>query len=565
MEEKERPRWGLRIIGSILLAAGGAVLLSVWFLGSRAMDARGISWLFPWMGAVLPGLGILLPAWAGLLWMPVTQRVKGNLAAVYALICVAGIAAFGWMSRVQVTVEKSPDGKHLLILEEQAGDGTVTVCRGVRGLWKRRKEQLPFTVDEGMKIQWLESDVCAVTYQSPDQEIHQYLATYGDRGDGISYLDPLVAVMGHWTVEGTNQAGWQLTVEGGTVTLANGGEQWEFTASDCVRFGTTAVALCEEGFPVWSLVLNEDCRINYNDLVARGGTLTLCPVSMDKTAALTFVCTDPKEEYSEQNPAMEQWEQDNASQEAAAVEQMRIYAGAETADRELENDAFGIFYVPSEDEEEAWNVRTALLTYEEPYRRNGVDCRVQIDSVERLAGDAGDGLYEVIFTELCISPGNQGSSPEGETVQLTWRIRMMKAAEGYYAYVLNWRDEGTVGLSAGEKEKWELSDQGEYHYFLAGKYDTTYMYVSRRTPREGMEALYGTALAADYPRAAAAEYDGMPCMDLTGEEKVWLLYDGITEDYENYSYRVISLKEAGLAPDSRFEVLETYRIPMREE
>lgn len=80
----------------------------------------------------------------------------------------------------------------------------------------------------------------------------------------------------------------------------------------------------------------------------------------------------------------------------------------------------GIFYVPSQDEEEAWNVRTALMTYEEPYRINGVDCRTQIDSVERLAGDASEGLYEVIFAELCISPGNQGAGPEGEEVQLTW-------------------------------------------------------------------------------------------------------------------------------------------------
>lgn len=128
--------------------------------------------------------------------------------------------------------------------------------------------------------------------------------------------------------------------------------------------------------------------------------------------------------------------------------------------------------------------------------------------------------------------------------------------------MVNWKDEGILGLEMGETEKWELSDDEEYGYFLAGQYDTTYMYLYRRTPEEGMEALYREELAADYPGAVLSEYDGMPCMDMTGEERIWLIYDGITADYENYGYRIISLEERGLTPAGRFEVLGNYRTPI---
>lgn len=559
MESDEEAQRRRRIFGSIFLLLLAAACLGLWGIGSRYMQALGITWLYPWMNWMMPGGCVLLLAWTLVLWMPVKPRTGKMLAAGLAVLYLAFLILSGVLSGIRVTVNLSPDRKHLVVLEEQKEDGTVTLCRSCYGLWKRKKEQFPYTVDGKLKYQWLEKDVCAITYKSPDQNTHQYLATFGDRGDSLSYRDPLTAAMGHWSIQDTNHAGWKLTIEGGNVLLENGSESFVFSDSDCVRFGTTAIALCSNGLPVWSLVLNEDCRINYDCLIARGGTLTLCPVSMEKTAPLTFVCTDAKEEYSEQNPYLNTEEEETDSREISMVETMCAYAQGSGGDQSPEGNEYGIFYVPCMDSEEAWNVRTALLTYQEPYRVNGVDCRVQIDSVQRLGGNEEDGLYEVKFTELCISPGNQGAGPEGETCTLTWKIRMMKGSEGYYAYVVNWREEGTYDLAGEPGEIWELSQEEEYQYFLAGTYDTTYMYVSRKDPEEGMKAVYQEELNGSYPSAAVSEYDGMPCMDLTGDKSTWLIYHGISEDYTYYEYRIIQTEDRGLSPDGRFEVLGNYR------
>ncbi|MBZ4251865.1 hypothetical protein LAJ57_13215, partial [Streptococcus pneumoniae] len=82
-----------------------------------------------------------------------------------------------------------------------------------------------------MKYQWIQEDVCAVTYQDTDDGIHQYLATFGDRGNGISYNDPLTAVEGNWSIEDTNHAGWELTVESGQISLKNGAQSYSYQDS----------------------------------------------------------------------------------------------------------------------------------------------------------------------------------------------------------------------------------------------------------------------------------------------------------------------------------------------
>ncbi len=51
-----------------------------------------------------------------------------------------------------------------------------------------QSDVFPFTVKDDVKVQWLENDVCALTYESPeDDQVHQFVATYGDRNKAVSY------------------------------------------------------------------------------------------------------------------------------------------------------------------------------------------------------------------------------------------------------------------------------------------------------------------------------------------------------------------------------------------
>ena len=473
-----------------------------------------------------------------LLWISGEKWIRWTVFAITMVISI-GIIANQAQSADKLIVKASPDGRHLLALEIDDESGTVIYNKVYYGVLRKEKEQFPYTVDGKMKFQWLENDVCAVTYKGTDKRTHQYLATFGDRGNGNSYIDPKTTISGNWGISGQNHAGWQMQVSSGTVTLWNGSKEWVYESEDCVRFGTTALALCRNGYPEWSLVLNENCRINYNDLVARGGTLTLCEVSMRRTSLIEFECTDAKEEYSDTDPMLSAEESTNVQEEDT-------------------------YFVSTQNEDELWNVRTALQVYDEGFRLNGVDGRVQINTIQRLEGDTEEGVYEINKTELLVSPGNQGESPTGEKIDMTYKIHMTKTDGGYQAHILGYGEKDNYGLKGDKSQVYDVSEQLEYHYFLAGEYDTTYMYVSRRSPEQGLQDLYDTQLQELYPNAELKEYDGMPYLDLKGNGKELLLYDGITEEYEQYSYQKVDVEDAELSPSTYMTMKETYQISITD-
>lgn len=553
-----------RIAVCILLCTVAAGILALLAVYQMKAVPSGYTWIYPWMEVLLCSMAAGFMILAGILWLP-RGPVKAVMIPAVLVCSILPAAAAGLLSPVRSVVKFSPGKENMLVLDVEAENGRVTAMRTAFFVLKTEQKQFPFTSSGDMKYQWIQEDVCAVTYQDTDDGIHQYLATFGDRGNGISYNDPLTAVEGNWYIEDTNHAGWELTVESGQISLKNGAQSYSYQDSDCVRFGTSAIALCKDGTPQWSLVLNQECRINYNGLVAKGGTLTLCQVSMEKTAPLTFFCTDSKEEYSDTDPYLSQnsrEDREEAQKEAeqSVVEKMKDYSEKE---RESGLDAGsledGIFYVPVDAGDIGQNVLNAMRSYHEGFRVNGVDVRIQLDEVQRLSGDDKDGLYRVQVTELCITPGNQGGGPEGESISMNYRLRIMKGRDGYVVRVFLAYEDGTYGLSGGEGETSSYTGREEYHYFLAGEYDTTYMYVNRKDPGEGMEEVYKKELKDKYPEAVTGEIDGMPCMILDKEGKTFLLYDGISEDLSSYSYWLVTLNVAVGQEDSLFREMGLLR------
>lgn len=550
MKEKEKGKTG-RIFLSVILFLGGSALGCLELLYRWKVVPAGMNWLYPWIEPLNVGLTVGCFGAVWLLWLKKSLSLRVILIAAVFLISFGVTWALVGGGRSELL--RSPEGTRTLVLEQQ--DGTIRISRTYYKLLKRPRQELKGQGAQQVKYQWLEEDVCAFTYLDEEGRISQYIETMGDRGDGISYLDPLAAMEGTWGTEN----GTTVTLERGEIVVTVSGETQTYQSEDCERFGTLALTLCEKGIPRWSMSMNRDCQLNSDDRIAQGGTLTLCSVSMEETEPETLAARDKRQPYGESTV---QTEEENPSQEELeqqVITQMKTLAGESGSTTEYLD---GIFYVAVEDPDEFWNVRTALRTYMEGGRVNGVDVRVQIDSIQRLAGDSSDGLYQVNFTELCISPGNQGGEPQGEKAQMTYRIRMMKTVEGYYAFVFHANEDGSWGLSGEEQNEQNFSDQEDYHFFLSGQYDTTYMYVNRRDPGQGMEAVYEEMLAQTYPEAVRGEYDGMPCMDLKGDGTEYLLYDGISEDYQSYCYQRVILEDTQLQGSSHMVVEESYQTPI---
>ena len=91
----------------------------------------------------------------------------------------------------------------MMVLKYEKSTGRVTTYQNQILWFARMSDTFPYTAEEDMKLQWLADDACAVTYQSPDDgQTHQYVMTYGDRGNGIYTYYVYNVIQGGWSTEG---------------------------------------------------------------------------------------------------------------------------------------------------------------------------------------------------------------------------------------------------------------------------------------------------------------------------------------------------------------------------
>ncbi|OCA90529.1 hypothetical protein A8F94_01190 [Bacillus sp. FJAT-27225] len=144
------------------------------------------------------------------------------------------------------------------------------------GIFARPKDSFQLDPSKGVKAEWLADDIAAVTYLNVDGILQQFVATYGDRGGGISYYYVGAEIFGVWEGKGieviSNTDGISVTYNGQTETF-----DWK----NIEQFGTLAVVLTRGHEAVWTIGLNENFKVQSNPTVPQPGEIILSKVSID--------------------------------------------------------------------------------------------------------------------------------------------------------------------------------------------------------------------------------------------------------------------------------------------
>lgn len=172
----------------------------------------------------------------------------------------------------------SPDGKHLLSIKIDRDSGKATYYRTYYYLLARPKEELPYQTTGNFKIDWLAKDIAAVTYKATDDTIHQYIATYGDRGGGKSYYYVGPSIYGHWVGEDREVIS---TKEGITVITRERSETFDWDQT--VQFGTLAIVLVRDNEAAWTIALKENFVYDSNYKDPPAGEISLYKATMGET------------------------------------------------------------------------------------------------------------------------------------------------------------------------------------------------------------------------------------------------------------------------------------------
>lgn len=270
--------WILFILGMLCL------VLQAWYLVNR--EEYQIEYMAWWMFYAVNGGALCLLALGGLCVRKLRNFLLNPVVAASLVILFAanlGTAVLVGTDQREI-IRISPGFPPVcMVLKIDEDSGASRLYRPAGGLFVRAAEEFPFTVAGEVKTQWLERDVCAVTYESAeDNNVHQFVATYGDRSNGIAYYYVSNVLLGTWV----GADGYRLELTdglGGRITLETprGAEVYDY--EDCLQYGTLALVLPGQG-PKWTLVLNRDSILERGETTLNdGGTITLCRVSMKDT------------------------------------------------------------------------------------------------------------------------------------------------------------------------------------------------------------------------------------------------------------------------------------------
>lgn len=117
-------------------------------------------------------------------------------------------------------VSFSSDFSNELVLKVNRESGAIELYKNTKFfLFAKEKEQFDYEVQGTIKKQWLTTDICGITYKDKNNKLREFVVTYGDRGDGISYYSVTNALAGNWQVFTQNGNPTQLLADSKGITI----------------------------------------------------------------------------------------------------------------------------------------------------------------------------------------------------------------------------------------------------------------------------------------------------------------------------------------------------------
>lgn len=230
------------------------------------------------------------------------KKLKAIKIVVVIIAVILSIINLAFMinngMNIRTILSFSNDFSNELVLKQNKENGETRLYKYAKLiLFAKPYERFEYSEIGDIKHQWLTNDICNITYTDEDDNLRNYVATYGSRKGTDSYYYVFHALLGRWQTQADSVGNTKLTVDekGIKVTRDDTAEQFEF--SDCKQYGVTALVLYKEDIPKYVIALNDDCEIDDDTTyIKNGGTITFCDISMKKTIKETLYCTVYKDE-----------------------------------------------------------------------------------------------------------------------------------------------------------------------------------------------------------------------------------------------------------------------------
>lgn len=212
------------------------------------------------------------------------------MAVIFTIANIAFLCNNGLKNKSVVSFSK--DFSNELILKINNDTGSIKLYRNAKlFIFAKENEQFDYELKGRIKKQWIENDICGITYKDKNNKLREFVVTYGDRGDGVSYYYVLNALLGNWQVFTTNGKPTQMLVDSKGIKITKDGKSEIFEYNECKQYGTIVLVLYKNEVPKYVIGLDKNCEIdNKTNIIKKDGTITFAEISMDKTKLESLYC-----------------------------------------------------------------------------------------------------------------------------------------------------------------------------------------------------------------------------------------------------------------------------------
>ncbi len=212
------------------------------------------------------------------------------MAVIFTIANIAFLCNNGLKNKSVVSFSK--DFSNELILKINNDTGSIKLYRNAKlFIFAKENEQFDYELKGRIKKQWIENDICGITYKDKNNKLREFVVTYGDRGDGVSYYYVANALLGNWQVFTRNGKPTQMLVDSNGIKITKDGKSEIFEYNECKQYGTIALVLYKNEVPRYVIGLDKNCEIdNKTNIIKKDGTITLAEISMDKTKLESLYC-----------------------------------------------------------------------------------------------------------------------------------------------------------------------------------------------------------------------------------------------------------------------------------
>ena len=212
------------------------------------------------------------------------------MAVIFTIANIAFLCNNGLKNKSVVSFSK--DFSNELILKINNDTGSIKLYRNAKlFIFAKENEQFDYELKGRIKKQWIENDICGITYKDKNNKLREFVVTYGDRGDGISYYYVANALLGNWQVFTRNGKTTQMLVDSKGIKITKDDKSEIFEYNECKQYGTIALVLYKNEVPKYVIGLDKNCEIdNKTNIIKKDGTITFAEISMDKTKLESLYC-----------------------------------------------------------------------------------------------------------------------------------------------------------------------------------------------------------------------------------------------------------------------------------